>query len=85
MVRNFLIRQVTVGEVIGEDVGNGRGKRFEADTVIIALGTESVDFSAGDLKKAGIKVAFIGDAREPRGIAEAMREGYIAGVSLDPS
>jgi len=85
MVPNFLIRQVAGGAVIGEDVGNGRGKRIEADTVIIALGTESVDFPAGDLKKAGIKVAFIGDAREPRGIAEAMREGYIAGLSLDPS
>ena len=85
MIPNFLIRQVAGGAVIGEDVGNGRGKRIEADTVIIALGTESVDFPAGNLKKAGIKVAFIGDAREPRGIAEAMREGYIAGVSLDPS
>ena len=85
MVPNFRIRQVTVGEVLGEDVGNGRGKRFEADTVIIALGTESVDFPAGDLIKTGIKVAFIGDAREPRGIAEAMREGYLAGASLDLS
>jgi 2,4-dienoyl-CoA reductase-like NADH-dependent reductase (Old Yellow Enzyme family)/thioredoxin reductase len=85
MVPNFLIRQVKAGEVIGEDVGDGNTKRLGADTVIIALGTEAVNFPTGEIEKAGIKVAFIGDVREPRGIAEAMREGYIAGVSLDPS
>jgi NADH dehydrogenase FAD-containing subunit len=85
MAPNFLIKQVKAGEVIGEDAGSGNSRRLEADTVVVALGTEAVDFAVGEIERAGIKVAFIGDAREPRGIAEAMREGYVAGVSLDPS
>jgi len=85
MAPNFLIKQVKAGEVIGEDAGSGNSKRLEADTVVVALGTEAVNFAVGEIERAGIKVAFIGDAREPRGIAEAMREGYVAGVSLDPS
>jgi hypothetical protein len=30
----------------------------------------------------GIKILCIGDAQEPRGIAEAVREGYPAGISI---
>ena len=84
MVPNFLIREVRAGEVIGEDLSGGGAKRIEADTVVMALGTESVDFPVAEISRAGIKVVIAGDARDPRGIAEAMREGYVAGASLDP-
>ena len=85
MVPNFLIRQVQADEVTGEDVISGNVKRIQAETVILALGTESVTFPLEKIKTAGIKTAVIGDARDPRGIAEAMREGYLAGASLDAS
>jgi len=85
MVPNFLIRQVQADEVTGEDVISGSVKRIQAETVILALGTESVTFPLEKIKTAGIKTAVIGDARDPRGIAEAMREGYLAGASLDAS
>jgi len=85
MVPNFLIRQVQADEVTGEDVISGSVKRIQAETVILALGTESVTFPLEKIKTAGIKTAVIGDARDPRGIAEAMREGYLAGASLNAS
>ena len=85
MLPNFLIRQVQADEVTGEDVISGSVKRIQAETVILALGTESVTFPLEKIKTAGIKTAVIGDARDPRGIAEAMREGYLAGASLDAS
>ena len=85
MLPNFLIRQVQADEVTGEDVISGSVKRIQAETVILALGTESVTFPHEKIKTAGIKTAVIGDARDPRGIAEAMREGYLAGASLDAS
>jgi 2,4-dienoyl-CoA reductase-like NADH-dependent reductase (Old Yellow Enzyme family)/thioredoxin reductase len=82
MVPNFRISRVTATEVIGEDAGGG-SKKIAADSVIIALGTEAENFPVGEIRKAGIKIAVIGDAREPRGIPEAMREGYLAGASPD--
>ena len=82
MVPNFLIKKVTSTEVIGE-ILPGRGtRRLKAKTVVIALGAESVPFPVGAIRKAGIKVLFIGDAKEPRGIADAVRDGFLAGISV---
>jgi len=82
MVPNFLIKEVAATEVIGQDAKNKRIKKMRADCVVIALGTESVGFPVEAIKKAGIKVHIIGDAHEPRGIAEAVRDGYLAGISV---
>jgi len=82
MVSHFRIREVTAHQVIGEDVRTKQTKKMEADTVVIALGTEPVEFPLGSIRKKGIKFFAIGDARSPRGIAEAVREGYLAGTSI---
>jgi pyruvate/2-oxoglutarate dehydrogenase complex dihydrolipoamide dehydrogenase (E3) component len=82
MITNFLIREVTATEVIGRDVKTNLLTRIQADTVVMALGTESMDFPAEAIKKAGMKVLSIGDAKEPHGIAEAVRDGYLAGIYI---
>lgn len=82
MVSHFRVQKVTANQVLGEDIRTKEAIRIDADTVVIALGTEPLDFPLGPLWKKGIKFFTIGDSRSPRGIAEAVREGYLAGVSI---
>jgi 2,4-dienoyl-CoA reductase (NADPH2) len=53
-----------------------------ADTIIIAVGSRSVNDLSRDVKIAGMKVITIGDAKEPRKIADAIREGFDAAMNL---
>lgn len=82
MLTHFLIKEVTGSEIIGENLKNNHTFRLRANTVVIALGTESVDFPVEALKRSGIKALVIGDAKEPHGIAEAVRDGFCAGTSI---
>ena len=47
-----------------------------ADTVIIAVGSQSVDNLVKEVKRGRIEVITIGDAKEPRKITDAVREGF---------
>jgi 2,4-dienoyl-CoA reductase (NADPH2) len=47
-----------------------------ADTVVMAVGASSINDFAGNLKEIGCDVITIGDAKEPRKITEAVREGF---------
>jgi 2,4-dienoyl-CoA reductase (NADPH2) len=47
-----------------------------ADTVVMAVGASSVNDFAGNVKEIGCDVITIGDAKEPRKITEAVREGF---------
>ena len=47
-----------------------------ADTVIIAVGSQSVDDLAREVKRGRTEVITIGDAKEPRKITDAVREGF---------
>ena len=82
IVPNFHIKKVTATEVIGEDLPGGRIRKLKVKTVVIALGAESVPFPIEAIRNAGIRVLFIGDAKEPRGIADAVRDGFLAGISV---
>ena len=82
MLSHFRVREVTARQVIGEDVRTGDTRKIDADTVVIALGTEPVEFPLKAFEKKGIRVFLIGDAHTPRGIAEAVRDGYLAGISV---
>ncbi len=82
MFTRFLIKEVTATEVIGQNLKNNRTSKVKADSVVIAMGTESVDFPVDALIKNGIKVVTVGDAKEPQGIAEAVRDGFWAVTSI---
>ncbi|HXZ34674.1 MAG TPA: FAD-dependent oxidoreductase [Thermodesulfobacteriota bacterium] len=82
MLSHFRVREVTARQVIGEDVRTKDTKKIDADAVVIALGTESVEFPLEAVQKKGIRFFLIGDAHTPRGIAEAVRDGYLAGISV---
>ncbi len=54
----------------------GQEETIPADTVIIAVGAVSVDDLAREIEGNGIKVITIGDAKEPRKITDAIKEGF---------
>ncbi len=58
-------------------------KEFPADTTVVALGLEPLEFNMNGLEKAGIEVYTIGDAKEIHGIAEATREGFLIGTRIE--
>jgi 2,4-dienoyl-CoA reductase (NADPH2) len=53
-----------------------------ADTVVMAVGAVSVDDLAREVGGDRVEVITIGDAREPRKIADAILEGFEAAVNL---
>jgi 2,4-dienoyl-CoA reductase (NADPH2) len=55
---------------------------ISADTVVMAVGAVSVDDLAREVGGDGVEVITIGDAREPRKIADAILEGFEAAVNL---
>jgi len=68
-------------QVFVESEGNERllGK---FDTVVVAVGTRSVNDLESVLREAGIDVRVIGDAKQPRQIYDAVMEGYEVSVSI---
>lgn len=63
------------------ETGNGT-ESVPADTIIIAAGAKSVDDLSRDVKPVGTQVVTIGDAKEPRKIGDAVREGFDAALSF---
>ncbi|MBN1548477.1 MAG: FAD-dependent oxidoreductase, partial [Syntrophaceae bacterium] len=64
-------------------VESGSGKEsIPADTVIIAAGNRSIADLAKEGKKSGTEVLVIGDAKEPRKISNAIREGFDAALNI---
>lgn len=61
------------------EVKEGR-EAIPADTVILAVGVTSEDALAKDLEGRGISVVVIGDAKKPRRLTEAVREGFEAAL-----
>ncbi|MCP4665302.1 MAG: FAD-dependent oxidoreductase, partial [Deltaproteobacteria bacterium] len=49
---------------------------IRADRVVMAIGVQSLNDLAETGKSAGIEVIVMGDAKEPRSIPEAVREGF---------
>jgi 2,4-dienoyl-CoA reductase-like NADH-dependent reductase (Old Yellow Enzyme family)/thioredoxin reductase len=82
MITRTRVQEVTRGGVLAEDLEREEVREFPADGVVIALGAEPVEFPVERLEQAGIPVRVIGDAREVQGIAEAVRDGFLAGISV---
>jgi 2,4-dienoyl-CoA reductase (NADPH2) len=72
-------------EIAGDSVivETDRGREsIPADTVIIAVGSRSDADLAGEVNEGGVKVVVIGDAKEPRKISDAIREGFDAALNI---
>jgi 2,4-dienoyl-CoA reductase-like NADH-dependent reductase (Old Yellow Enzyme family)/thioredoxin reductase len=82
MVTRTQVEEVTAERVIAKDLDDGSIRQFPADTVVIALGSEPAGFPVEEIEKAGVKVHFIGDSKEVHGIAEATRDGFLAGTTI---
>ena len=82
MITRTVVQEVTKNGVLGKSMGQGNSQEFPVDCVVVALGAESNEFPVEDLKKMGIQVRLIGDAKEVHGIAEAVRDGFVAGISV---
>jgi len=90
--RNCLIAELTkVGATIIEKaqvvsitdnhvsyIRDEKEETVQADTVVIALGANPEDELYHSLKRQVFDLHVIGDAREPRQIMEAVREGFYA-------
>lgn len=56
--------------------------RVQIGTLVFAVGAEPNDGLYDELVRAGIKVVKVGDCVKPRGILEAVREGFEAGRNV---
>jgi len=56
--------------------------RIPADAAVLAVGFRSNRELAEGLSGTGLEVHLIGDAREPRGAGEAIREGFEIAAGL---
>ena len=71
---NTLLQEIRDDSIlIKTDKGD---ESIPADTVIMAVGALSVNDFAGSLKEMGCDVITMGDAKDPRKITEAVREGF---------
>ena len=60
----------------------GQKSSIEADTVVVALGAAADNKAVAKLKGLVARTRVIGDCAQPRGIREAIREGYEAAAFL---
>jgi 2,4-dienoyl-CoA reductase (NADPH2) len=67
--------------VIIVETDNGK-ESIPADTIVIAAGTIPVNDLSREVTQDGIEVITIGDAREPRKIADAIREGFNTALKI---
>jgi 2,4-dienoyl-CoA reductase (NADPH2) len=73
--------RVTAKEITPEGViveANGKRELIRCDTVVLALGTRSVNALEERLRGIVSQVMVIGDAKKPRKAYEAIREGFLA-------
>ena len=62
--------------------GDGEKMIGEFDSVVVAVGTRSINELEPQLRQKGIELRIIGDAKKPRQLFEAVREGYEAARSI---
>jgi 2,4-dienoyl-CoA reductase (NADPH2) len=74
------LMEITDDSVIAETEGNRWP--IPADTVVLAMGVTPVNELTKMVQEEDIKVLTIGDAKEPRRINEALKEGFEAALSI---
>jgi 2,4-dienoyl-CoA reductase-like NADH-dependent reductase (Old Yellow Enzyme family)/thioredoxin reductase len=81
-----MLTEVTCDEITADGVkittADGQKKMLPADTVVLAVGYSKNDTLVKPLEGKVPSVACVGDAAEPHGIMEAVRDGYLAALTL---
>jgi 2,4-dienoyl-CoA reductase (NADPH2) len=77
---NTKLLEITDDSVIVETEDGEQS--IPADTVVMAVGAIPVDDLAREVEGNGVEVITIGDAKEPRKIAEAILEGFEGALNL---
>ncbi|MBN1662783.1 MAG: FAD-dependent oxidoreductase [Deltaproteobacteria bacterium] len=84
--RVAMYTEATCREISGDGVqittADGRQTTLPADTVILAVGSAGNDALFKAMAGKGPEVVCVGDAAEPHGIMEAVRDGYLAALKL---
>ncbi len=65
---------------VEDDSGRRRLEGFE--TIVLATGAEANDHLGRELKKSGFEVFLVGDARQARGMLEALFEAEEAALEI---
>ena len=74
------VTEIKAGEVVyrsGDQV-----KSLACDSVVLALGSRSVDGLSAELEKSGLQVRKVGDTVSPRKVMDAVHEGFLAAKDL---
>lgn len=74
--------ETVVKEISDNGVVTNCGKRFDADTVVIAVGVRSENALETSLKAAGLPVQVVGDAVSGRNVYNATKEAHEAALAL---
>lgn len=74
------VKGVSAGRVLA--VSGEEEVRLEADLAVLAVGLRPNRHLADALANRGVEVHVIGDALEPQGVREAIREGFEVGANL---
>jgi uncharacterized FAD-dependent dehydrogenase len=74
------VMEIQAGEVIYQS-GDLR-KSLACDSVVLALGSRSVDGLSAELEKSGLLVRKVGDTISPRKVMDAVHEGFLAAREL---
>ncbi len=74
------VKAVTPAGVVAE--GPDGEVTLEADSVVAAFGVRPADELASALAGRGVQVDVVGDCVEPRKVGDAIREGFLAGLTV---
>ena len=80
LTKSTVIR-IEEGSVVFRD-SQGTECSIQADAVVSAVGSNPYNPFEGELRDMGFRVTCIGDCKEPRGIAEAISDGFEAVLNL---
>ncbi len=76
ILRSHKLKEIQANRILLEDLQSQTEKSVEIDKVVISLGVRSMDLLYNELRDRFDNVKLLGDARSPRRIADAVREGF---------
>jgi 2,4-dienoyl-CoA reductase-like NADH-dependent reductase (Old Yellow Enzyme family)/thioredoxin reductase len=80
---NYKLKEITATGVVLENLKEGNQLTMPADKVVLSLGVKSHNPLYHKLRDAFDNISVLGDARTPRRIVDAIREGFEKGTLLE--